>query len=205
MKKIYAILLLLVVIMSIVGCKQAAEQNTGNEAEEQTVTGSLESLMERSTPMKCTWDVSVQGESASGVLFVKGEKFRSEVSVPEGTMYSLSDGEYMYSWSDLQEQGIKMNLEKLEEMGGEMETETPETEELHMQNLDTEYNYRCTPWVVTESNFVPPSDVEFMDYTAMMEQMHQMAEDLEQGNEVDPCSYCDMLPEDSRADCLANC
>ena len=203
MKKIIAVFLLVSLVFAMTACNKVSDG--AKSAKEEAISGSLDFLMKKGLPLKCTWDASVEDESASGVVYVKGEKFRTEISNSEGSVYSISDGTDMYTWTDFQKDGFKMNLEKLKEMGNDVETDV-ETEDVEFQSLDAEYNYRCLPWVANENKFVPPSDVEFVDYTELMEQMQEIADGFENIDQDDPCSYCSMLPEgEARDDCLANC
>jgi hypothetical protein len=51
---------------------------------------------------------------------------------------------------------------------------------------------------VSDSDFVPPAEAK--DINALVGGLGGGA-----GSTADPCSYCDMVPSDAKADCLANC
>ena len=92
MKRLLTIMLL-VLVLAIAGCGgPAAEAETTTETgaaeskaevksddSEESFTGSLTALMAKAVPMKCTWDYSFEGESVSGTVYVKGEKFYSDL------------------------------------------------------------------------------------------------------------------------------
>lgn len=166
---------------------------------EESISGSIKDLVARAVPMKCTWSFSSEGMDSSGTAYVNGDKYSTQVSADGETFNFISDGDYMYIWNTIQPGGTKMSIEAMEEMGADTEQGEVDAGELNMQTLDADYNYKCTPWVVSNSKFVPPSDVEFKDFTEMMQQMQEMAENF------DACSMCDMLPDSEQAECLANC
>lgn len=41
-------------------------------------------------------------------------------------------------------------------------------------DLDTNYQGKCSPTVVTDTNFQPPKDIQFQDYTQMMEDFEKL-------------------------------
>lgn len=197
-KKI-TILFLLLLLFSV-GCtvKETSVEKEDTE-EKESIKGSINDLIAKGKSMKCTWDMKVEGSTSSATMFIKGEKYRQDITLGDQKTHMLSDGEYMYMWSSMQEQGTKINLEKMEELGEDMQSETDvDAAQAKMSDMDAEYDFKCLPWVVSENKFKVPSDIEFMDLTSMMEGFAEMADD--------PCSMCDMVPEgDAKDECLANC
>ncbi|MFC1753545.1 hypothetical protein ACFL96_09170, partial [Thermoproteota archaeon] len=165
-------------------------------------------IMARAVPLKCSWDFTMEGESASGTVYVKGDKFRSEVLVSGETAYSMSDGTHMYSWSTMQADGMKFRMDSFEEPETKQDIGDFKESGSDAQDLNTEYDYKCTPWVVSSSKFVPPGDVKFADMTETMQQMAEMGSGGDMGGmeDFDVCGMCDMIPEGpDRDDCLAEC
>lgn len=137
------------------------------EAEEKTYSGTLEKIMGLGVSLKCTWS---QGEDYSGISWVKGDKFYSEINSQGQTSQVIFKDDCMWTWSDAQEQGVKMCFqpEEAEEMiSGEREpTEGGQT-------MPADVDYNCQPAVFTDAKFNPPNDVQFMDLDEMMQGMGQ--------------------------------
>ena len=216
MKRLLTILLV-VLLLGIAGCGGDAEPaaDTGVETgkassdapvaaaaddKEESISGSIKDLMARSVPMKCTWSFSAEGMDSSGTAYVNGDKYSTQISADGETFNFISDGDYIYIWNTIQPKGTKMSIEAMEEMGADTEAGDVEAGSMSMDTLEADYDYKCAPWIVSNSKFVPPSNVEFQDMTEMMQQMQEFAEDF------DACAMCDMITDASaKADCLANC
>ena len=65
---------------------------------------------------------------------------------------------------------MKMKLDAIEEDTDETESpsNSPDSQSGNL-DLDQEYQYNCTPTVVSESDFQPPKDIEFVDYSQFMQ------------------------------------
>ncbi len=190
MKKLIVILIILSLL--VVGCGSeevktttttgATESNVAVDAgagEEEkgaieSTFSNLKEAMAAAVPMKCTWSYSDQGNEMEGVTTVSGKKFNSEVKFEgEGqsfTSNTISDGTYMYFWSDMP--GSKpMKLTVPDDQA----TSAPSEGSAQMMDLEANYNYKCAPTVVSPSTFSPPN-MEFTDMDAMMADMQAMAE-----------------------------
>lgn len=171
--------LLPLVLCSLVLSACGAQNTTGNtsnnsnspktEATESNKTGagvakSLRELLSSGLAQKCTWSVTGEGTQSSGEITFKGNKFVQSLttSIDGGAntkIKVLSDGAYSYMWNpDNKQSGIKV---KVEDTQG---TETQNNSEANI-DWDTQYNYNCSPATVSDSDFVPPSDIQFVDFS----------------------------------------
>jgi hypothetical protein len=217
MKKIM-FLCILIIVISLVGCsgsEKESELNTNEDTENLKKTtsekkssdsdsfkGSIKDLIAKAVPMKCTWNVGTEGMKTQGLIFIKSEKYRTDITTEDMDMHYVSDGEYIYMWNSIQPEGTKMSLKDLEEMGTDTNTDERNSGEMNFDTLDDEYNYKCTPWTVSNSKFSPPSDVKFIDMGEMMSDLQKIGTDMENN----PCAACDFLPDGENKDnCLANC
>lgn len=145
---------------------------TTSEVKEKTKL-SLKDLIAKNIAQKCTWKTSdsevgeVQGE-----LLISGKKFKQTTKMknPNGeTQYiGISDGEWFYSWSNdstMGNMGIKI---KMSETG--MEDEINDNVADGKINLNEEFDYNCQPSVINESDFIPPKDIQFNDFSEMTKQ-----------------------------------
>lgn len=140
------------------------EADTNTSAEAGEFEGSIVKLVARGGEWKCTVDSSSStgaGQaSASGVVYVSGEKIKADfdVTVPSlGAMkaYMIADGEYVYSWSSMMPQGVKM--EQADSWSGEGAATSG-----RVVDVNSSYSYDCEPADADASLFVPPANVTFM-------------------------------------------
>lgn len=148
-----------------------------DETEENQVplsgVGSLEALKLFGQNLECTisYDSPDVAEPIVGTYFVSGDSIRGdfEMTIPElgGEMVSSiiwNDG-MMYSWSDIggQKYGMKVNTATLE--AGEQSEAVREP-----IPSDVNVRYNCQVWTAVDGSvFVPPSDVLFQDFSAVLE------------------------------------
>ncbi len=91
---------------------------------------------------------------------------------------TLTVGDWMYMWSG--QDGTKMNLKKIREMSVNENKEKQETEVKSWKDTVKEweaagYTYHCRAVNPPDSFFQPPADVNFVDFTAQLEQWQNMA------------------------------
>jgi len=147
------------------GQQEEKDMDTDQEAEKENYTGNLKKMVDLGIPLKCTFN---QGDEYSGTTWVKGKKFYSEISADNQVSKIIFKDDCMWTWSDAQDQGVKMCFEPEEAtdiFSGE--AEAGET------NLPTDANFNCNPAVFTDAKFNVPSGVEFMDFDQMMEGLSQ--------------------------------
>jgi len=163
--------------------QDGAMTDDGAMAQDEMFEGSLFDLSRLGREVQCT----ILDDEYQATVYVSGEKFLTDATYTQdgetGNYHSISDGEYMYTWTSLEPQGIKMSLEQLKDQAESME-ETQQYEEV--VSHDEEYSFSCMPWSAQDSMFVPPSDVDFIDF---QEQLSQMMD------EADLCSSCADLPD----------
>ncbi len=179
----------------------------------ETISDSLNGLLSRSVPTKCTLSVGTGEEENEGtmnsVIYVANGKMRNNVEITkeDGSLFMkmnvISDGEWMYSWSDDESiSGMKMNMAKLEELA--KGTEIPEG----VDDWDKNYDFKCQPWIpVDSSQLTVPVDIEFMDMTEMttlfQDNMQEMSGN-EYSEQIDICQICEMLPAEQKSECLTD-
>lgn len=190
---------------SVEDLADTAKQKMSEVAEEgeKMIGTSITDILSSGKAMTCTWE---DGTGMNGVMYVAGDRMRSEVmNVPQvsgemiGTMYTISDGEWLYTWTSGSSEGTKFSVKEdmMEETGSD-EVMTDETAEpldpdmAEAMKIDENYTYDCDTWRVDESLFVAPDNINFIDMDAIMEQMP--------GN-VDLSNVCDMLTGQEKAEC----
>jgi hypothetical protein len=218
MKKLGTIFILVLSIFLLTAClpkkdqKQTQQQDQQGQVEKpesESFTGSLMDLLKLGKAMKCTYSYTQESTAFQGTSYVSGDKMRTDmegvVPTEEGdqqiTSHFISDGTWTYNWSSMQDQGMKMKLSELEDAGEETDTEDQDYYE--QANLDKNFEYKCSPWIVDSSMFVPPSDIEFIDYTQMMQGLQESMESGDMNESL--CAACEMAKDEAAiAECKAN-
>ncbi len=153
--------------------------------------GSVSDLYKLGKDITCTFERSDDAGTMSGTVYVTGEKMRGDFQITQAggesfDSHTISDGEWIYTWgaTQLGYVGTKIKITETEdvEQTGEA-SETP--------NLDEEFDYKCNSWNVDNSLLVPPSDIEFQDLSATMQQLQEQSQSIQ--NTID-CSMCDSVP-----------
>jgi hypothetical protein len=152
--------------------------------------------------LKCTYTYQdIVTES-----WVKGKKFSSTSTVSGMTVNAVSDGVWMYSWNDGEKTGVKFNLEEMKKLsaGNAGAQKSPDMAEISKSAT----NVQCSPDVITDSKFIPPSDIQFQDMGETLKQLQQLSGQMKggQGGQGDPCAVCKMIPDaKAKQNCLDNC
>lgn len=158
---------------------ETAEQSETREvvAEDTSGFGSLASLMGFGDKVRCEFDSVVEGETASGVFYTDGDRFRVEsVQNTAGgqiTSNVINDGDFVYTWGQTPqgEMALKMPNREVDSVDDSFESPLSDmSDEREYVDIDQEVNYDCGSWSVDGSKFVPPTGITFMDMASMMQE-----------------------------------
>ena len=213
MKKKYLIPILVLIPFILTACikppKKKEETITPTPANktEESITGSLMDLLKLGKAVKCTYEVQDEDGSYTGTVYVSNKKSRSEsIAKTQGQTfenYSVTDGEWLYTWSSEEPEGVKMNLSDFENEEDFDPSKDFDMDSLEgSMNIGDKFKYKCLPWVVDPSKFIPPSNIEFVDMGQMIKDMEATVEKMTQDGDQDLCAICDMSPDEaSKAEC----
>ncbi len=175
---------------------QAAATTEPVAAEPMVGEGSLLSLLSQAVPLECTITYTDPDSGAvSGTYFVAGGQVRGDFMVDiedtESASSIIITEDMLYTWSEIDGEmyGMKASLAAVTDP-----TDTNSPEVNTPVPLDTNVQYDCQPWLAVDGSvFVPPSDVLFQDFSAMMERgMETPTSFTSEG--TDQCALCDMVP-----------
>lgn len=205
--------LLIVLLSSVVLTSCLPKQNqelvqTQDQVQQEdgAVNQSLKDLMGSGKNLECSWEFEdPEGKGrTTGLVYIAGNRSRSEVRVRvegEGEelanmdLISINDGQMGYMWNEGQTTGSKYNIAEMEKLGEEMSQGQENITQNQTQNdWENIYNYQCKNWRVDESKFSVPTNVEFTDMMAQMQQMQEQTENMK--------GVCDDLPEPQKSQCL---
>ena len=113
--------------------------------------------------LSCTFSNSTAGQSSTGTVYISGTMMRGDFTsqIKSSTnvqSHMIRSGDQIYVWSGAQ--GAKMAFAGLDASAS--------TQSNGSVNLDQKVNYKCTPWTVDNGQFTPPTNVKFIDLSAMM-------------------------------------
>lgn len=179
MKKIKYLSLLIIASLFLSACgkekvNEGMDINKENNQTEVNEKKSLKELLSLGTAQKCTFEMNNEEGLTKGEILIKGDKFKqsTEITTNEGVMkvYSISDGEYFYSWNDaIKGNGSKMKIDK--------ETQPTSEGEVKQEKIDWEekLDYKCNPATLTDADLALPADIEFVDLSEMMNNLQNMS------------------------------
>ena len=173
----------------------ASDARGTSEAEMESLNGlgSLASVFSLGQNLRCEFSSRGSDGSSEGTFYTDGERFRVTAqhdfsSDVRQSSDMINDGDFMYIWGQSPEGDMAMKMPVLDENDW-AEYDSPADSEQEYVDVDEEVEYDCDRWRVDPSVFVPPSDVEFMDMAAMMQEaMSGMSEGFEmpEGIELPP-------------------
>lgn len=194
-KSIYTIALLVVISLTLTACTKKGTQDSnltsGSQDAQETVeyadgeeniNANILDLMKLGKSVKCTYELQSEGATTKGETYVSNGKTRSEITIDmeDGTKmdsYTISEGDWMYMWSSESDQGTKISLKEMES--------TVEDENIEDTGNEVDYNnqmekidYKCSPWIADDSKFEVPTNIEFVDFTEMMQGYIDMSKNL---------------------------
>lgn len=162
MKKLLPIIIALVLIVLAGGgylyfkSRQSGKSvsEVANETVSEVYEGSLKTAIEKGVSMKCSY--KMDENEYEGVI--KGKMWRGKMKTGDGRVGEvIIKDECMWSWESGKKDGTKICFEaKTEEGSAGSIWDQPST-----GNPDVQY--KCTPALVTDSEFDPPKDVVFVD------------------------------------------
>ncbi|MFC1627331.1 hypothetical protein ACFL18_02095 [Patescibacteria group bacterium] len=184
-------LLPILAIVAVVGVGAVLLKNKGvavpGISKTYTAKG-IKAIVDLGVPVKCSYQVGEMEYEG----YVKGKQYRGKMQYPDGKQGEvIMKDECMWSWSETDGQGIKMCFPPTED--GEDIWDNPE-------NANVDINYLCRPAAITDAQFVPPANINFMDMDDMDSMMDPQGydyntEDYDTGNYDIPAGVPDS-PED---------
>jgi hypothetical protein len=133
---------------------------TGTVTEEDAAegTGTLAELMMRTGSYRCTVNVATDGETGAaqtvGTVYIGNGNMRGDFTTNTTGMtiasHMMSTEGYVYTWSDLMPQGVKMKI-----------STEPSSGTQGAVDASASVDYHCAPWTVEAARFTLPSNVTF--------------------------------------------
>jgi hypothetical protein len=149
----------------------ATENDTGLSG-----VGSMFDLLALGRSISCTYSYSDENGSGSGTGYFDGDRMRIDSDHTEDgktfETHVINDGTNLYSWTTSSEGSFAFvtRVEEYEETPGGSGASSGDS---GVDTLNEAVEYDCDSWRVDANVFVPPSNIEFVDMSAMMQWMMQ--------------------------------
>lgn len=165
---------------------------------------SLRDLMSLSGNQQCTFSDKETGDL--GAVYSSGGKvrgdFKSETNGKSTGSHMIQDGTNIYFWMDGEKSGYKASLDTVTKTGEDVMEKYQSQSKSPAVDLKKQVDYSCSGWGGDAAKFAVPTNVEFTDYTKVMEEAGKMIEQSGISNQ-DACSACDSLTGETQAQCKA--
>lgn len=130
----------------------------------ESFTGSLKEAIALGVGMRCTY--MFEGNEYEGV--VKGENYRGEMVTADGKLSSvIVKDNCMWTWEQGGSQGMTFCTEEVQMDDEYEDSEGSSIWDQPESGSAPDVDYKCSPATVSDSEFTPPSDVEFFDPKSM--------------------------------------
>lgn len=177
--------------ITVSGCSILPQKTTQVEVspiEQQAVKEyqKIAQAMATGEPVECVMSNSQKGTSFT--YQVKGKMIRTFGQLnPESTSSGnmISDGTYLYIWSDDGQAGTKMKIPTDTEVAETSENSEAlpdlSSETKQQEYIDLGYSIQCDQKNLSDEIFTPPTTVNFQDLSLMMESANQLQAKMASG------------------------
>jgi hypothetical protein len=202
-KIIIIVVALIIIIAGFLGYTKLAGKTSNNpsititneqDKKENTLTGTIKDLLAKNLTQKCT--IVYPENKGTGTIYFAGKKFNGEFTMnienQKMTSYTISDGTYMYIWTNNSPTGMKMKI-------SEQEVKTPTGTTTQKTNLEDQVKFTCTGWTLNQTKFTPPANIKFES----LDNLFPTAMPTKTGEKKAGESICDQISDqEAKTACL---
>ena len=205
-KKLMPVIIVLAVaalgLGAVVMSKKAAPQTQAPEITGQdqgvaeTVEGSIKSLVAAGKSMKCTFTNAEKDMSVEGTVYAAGGKVRQDYKSTSAQVstsgHMIIDATNSYMWMDGSNQGYKFAVT-------EQAANSPTTDN-QTADINQTMKFNCGPWMVDNSMFETPGNVNFQTLAIPGASMVPAAPGQAETGVMSQCAACDSVPAGAARD-----
>jgi len=145
---------------------QATDSTAEQSMMEEGFSGTFKAAMALGVPMKCDYTLE-DGTVATG--YIKNGMYYGQTTVDEEVGNILVKDNCSWTWSETTKEGVTFCSDP-EDVAAMAEDATAEKPTVDPETVNVpEGDFDCTPTIVDDSLFEPPTDVTFTDFSALME------------------------------------
>jgi hypothetical protein len=189
MKKIIIIVVVLIILgggyyFYTTQKEEPVQENTSTSGKSLVVkeNKTLMGWLRRGKAVECTISApegQIVAQTKDFKVRIEGEDFYSGEGEEAEKGVFINDGEYVYIWSGME--GMKINIKEMESMADDMseEEETYSWTDTVDAWESAEYEYDCQEKNLSDELFIPPQEVNFIDFTDFTKGLGEMTESME--------------------------
>lgn len=143
-------------------------ENAGGDSQ---FSGNVFDLAGRGGDRVCTWEVEADNYTGEGTIYTSDGKFSSTVSGSASgvayTAHMISDGTYVYSWTDMVPFGSKISVAEAQTTAANARAEVEAqggTPDVATGDVLADFEYDCDSWDADASVFVVPTNITFSEF-----------------------------------------
>ena len=181
-----------VLLLAGCGCSKNSASNQSEskspvqqESEKGGIISSIKDAMNLGKSMECTYTVKNgmgEGEDIISKAFIQGKKYKAINEMDGKTTISLFDGEVIYTWTEGEKTGTKMDQKCLDEISASAPKEKFGAEAPLDDKISKEDAFKDAMDVKCEdasgADFSVPSDIVFADQCQQMKDMMKSLSDM---------------------------
>lgn len=160
--------------------------------ESSAATDSIKNLLAAGKNQKC--EIAYPENKGKGIIYVSGNKFAGDYTVegPQGTIagHSISDGVYVYNWSSMSTDGVKIKIDQAEK------NTATNSEDQQNFDINQQVSLKCSSWNTDNSKFNVPTNIKFTDVSSLLNNP-VVTGTMEDNAKASPC---DQLPSGAAKD-----
>ena len=181
--KLSSALIVLSFSLLLSACNKTSSTPSGaivnkEEVKEESFSGksTLKTLLGMGKSLNCTYEFndSENKLQTKGTTYISGKKFATDIEMTNPAdakktlkNHMISDGEYIYTWEDQKNTGMKIKIEAPESEAKTVKTDVAGAKE----DMEKEYDMKCSPWGVDQNKFNLPTNIKFTDLSEMMKSL----------------------------------
>ncbi len=152
----------------LVSCKKSSDPTNSSDTNSLTSkAGGLAAALISGDSFRCKYTNST--DNSTGEYLVKNKSFRVDGQEVNGQQSSVIVNEKgMYMWTPGEKKGFFYAASKTTDTDDTTSTNSDFDEFLNPEKLDAKEKIDCQNAILKDSDFAPPTDVEFQDFSQMM-------------------------------------
>lgn len=179
--------------LSACGIKDNNSSNSSSPQSDSKSSFSLRQLIAQNIPQKCTYSGQNEEGSFTTEMVISGKKFNQIITMKlesgEEKINSISDGEYLYTWGTRADKTSFATKLKAD-FNTEVETSEIKNNESSLgdnissaqADLDTKFEGDCEAISVNDSDFQPPTNIKFEDYSQFLDDIKSNMPEIDLNN-----------------------
>ncbi len=152
----------------LVSCKKSSDPTTSSETNSlASKAGGLAAALISGDSFRCKYTNSTN--NSTGEYLVKNKSFRVDGQEVNGQVSSVIVNEKgMYMWAPGEKKGFFYPASETSDSNNDTSSNSDFDEFLNPEKLDEKEKIDCQNAILNDSDFTPPTDVEFQDFSQLM-------------------------------------